>query len=184
MQKWAHKAASASSELQLCHLCHLSHLLPHATSKGIAIATLHMLLTEKGCLSGKATPSLWSSPLQGRPFLRPCPWLQSQAGGWETGMQCWGCPAPLPTFPRLQTRESGLVPHLQPGDCSWWSPEEHGEGVPLSKQMAPAPSLPLAALPFSGGMMAFCLPSCSLWGALCTAQHWGAQSTAKMGCTG
>lgn len=62
MQKRACKAASASSELQLRHLCHLSQLLPFATSKGIAIATLHMLLRETGCLGGQATPSLWPPP--------------------------------------------------------------------------------------------------------------------------
>lgn len=43
-----------------------------------------------------------------------------------------------------------------------------GRSKPLSKQMAPAPSVPPAALPFSGDMMAFCLPSYGLWGVLKT----------------
>lgn len=47
--------------------------------------------------------------------------------------------------------------------------------MPLSKQMAPAPSLSSAALPFSGGMIAFCLPSHGLQGSLGTAWRWGAQ---------
>lgn len=68
-----------------------------------------------------------------------------------------GPPSPAPVSPT--------------GDCPRGSPEEHGEGLPLSEQMAPVPSLPSAALPFPGGMMASCLPSCGLRGPLGTAWH-------------
>lgn len=76
------------------------------------------------------------------------------------------------------------APAPPPGDCSWGSPEEHREGELLSKQMAPAPSLPSAALLFPGGTVAFCLPSYGLWGALGTARHWGIQATARVRCVG
>lgn len=125
-------------------------------------------------------PLLHGLLFQGPPFPPFCP---------QQGTPGWGCAAPLP-LPRLQMQEPGLVPHPHPlllpppGDCSWGSPEEHREGEPLSKQMAPAPSLPSAALPFPGGTMAICLPSYGLRGALCTDRRWGTQATARMGCIG
>lgn len=75
------------------------------------------------------------------------------------------------------------APAPPPGG-SWGSPGEHGEAVCPSKQMAPAPSLSSAALLLPGGTMAFCLPSCGLWGSQGTAWHWGTQATARMGCVG
>lgn len=185
MQKRACKAASASSEFQLRHLCHLSQLLPLVTSKGIAIVMLRTLLMETGCLCSQATPFFMASSSKVPPSFLPAHSYGYRAGGWQTELG-----DVLHHFPShgcqhgSQDQSPISSPCSPPGDCSWGSPEKHGEGVPLSEQMAPAPSLPSAALLFSGGTMAFCLPSHGLWGAPGTAWHWGAQATAKTACTG
>lgn len=148
-----------------------------------------MLLREMGCLGGQATPFPWPPPPpRSPPFFPPCPWLRPQSrrvGNRDPGLgRCCTTSPPQAANTGGRLSPPSPAPASPPGHCSWGSPEEHGEGLPLSKQMAPAPFLPSAALPFSGDTMAFCLPSHGLCGATSTAQHGGAQATAKMGCTG
>lgn len=187
----ARKASSASSELQLCHFCHLSQLLTLATSKGIAIVMAPRVADGDRLPRWPGHPFLssWPPPPPGSPpFLPPCPQLRPwgrRVGNRDPGLgMCCTVSPPLAANTGARLGPPSPSPAPPARDCSWRSPEEHGEGVPFSEQMAPVPSLPPAALPFSGGTMAFCLPSRGLWGALGTAQRWGAQATAKMGGAG
>jgi len=129
----AHGLKKLPQPLQLLRLCHFSQLLPLATSKGIAIATLRTLLMETGCLGGQATRSPWPPPPPRSPLPSSLP--MAAAIGQETGKRGPWVGDVLHRFPSPGCKHGSQAwfpisspCSPPPGDCSWGPQSSTGRG--------------------------------------------------------